>query len=294
LVEVYSSSITTHNLVLAKGKPYFVRLMGNGFLEPKTKILGTDIAGRVVEVGKNVKLFQPGDEVFGMSSNFGVLAEYASVPENELAHKPTNISLEEAAAIPQAALVALQGLRDKGKIKSGQKVLINGASGGIGTFAVQIAKYFGAEVTGVCSTRNLNMVHLLGSDHVIDYTEKDFAKNKEEYDLIFGIAYRSIFANKRALKSNGIYVSAGSPSIKRVLQDIVFGSLILKAEEKKMEGGWSVNPNVPDLLFIKELIELGKIKPVIDRSYPLNKISEAFQYYEKGHSQGRVIITIKS
>ncbi len=293
LLEVHASTVTTHNLVIVRGKPYFIRMMGNGFLKPKIKIPGTDIAGRVVMVGRNVTQFQPGDEVFGTLAGFGALAEYASVPENTLVSKPANLSFEEAAAVPQAALVALQGLRDKGEIQAGQKVLIYGASGGIGTFAVQIAKYFGAEVTGVCSTGNLDMVHSLGADHVIDYTKQDFTKLGQSYDLIFAIAYRSIFAHKLALNPNGTYVSTGSPSIVRIFQDILIGPWILKKEGKNLVGGWSVVPDPKDLVFMKELIEAGKVKPVIDRVYPLSKAAEAFQYYGAGHSRGKVVITLE-
>src|SRR5205809_5019552 len=212
LVKVHAASVNAGDWHLLRGKPFLMRLMGYGLLKPKNKILGSDIAGRVEAVGRNVKQFQSGDEVFGNTakSGFGGFAEYVSVPENALVLKPTTISFEEAAAVPQAALTALQGLRDKGHIQKGQKVLIHGAGGGIGTFAVQLAKAFGAEVTAVCSTRNVDMVRLIGADPVIDYTQEDFTKNGQRYDLILAVnGYHSIFDYKRALSPRGIYVMTG-------------------------------------------------------------------------------------
>jgi NADPH:quinone reductase-like Zn-dependent oxidoreductase len=212
-VKVHGSSINYSDLAFVRGKPFLIRLMSGGLLKPKYTILGKDLARRVEEVGKNIKQFQPGDEVYGDLSacGFGTFAEFVFVPENALALKPANTTFEEAAAVPEAAVVALQGLRDEGQLQSGQKVLIYGASGGIGTFAVQIAKSFGAEVTGVCSTKNLNMVRSIGADHVIDYTQEDFTQGEQRYDLILATAgYRSIFDNKRALSPGGIYVVHGS------------------------------------------------------------------------------------
>jgi 2-desacetyl-2-hydroxyethyl bacteriochlorophyllide A dehydrogenase len=293
LIEVHASSVTTHNLVMVTGKPFFVRFMAGGLLKPKLQIPGSDLAGKVITVGKNVTQFKPGDEVFAeIFPLFGAYAEFVSVPESTLSLKPVNLTYEEAAATPQVALVALQGLRDKGQIQKGKKVLIYGASGGIGTFAVQIAKYYGAEVTGVCSTRNLDMVRSLGADNVIDYTKDDFSKNGEQYDLIFAIANCSIHNHLKALKAGGIYVSTGSPSIPRLYQDMFLGPKISKKQGKKVMGGWTVAPNQADLAFIKELIETGKIKPVIDKIYPLSNTIEAFQYYAKGHSRGKVVIEI--
>jgi len=293
LVEVRASSVTTHNFVLVTGKPFFVRLMGPGLLRPRTPIPGSDMAGRVAAVGGNAKQFKPGDDVFGDLSpcGFGALAEYACVPENVLALKPANVTFEEAAAVPQAALVALQGLRDKGQIRKGQKVLIYGASGGIGTFAVQIARYFGAEVTGVCSTRNLDMVRSIGADHVIDYTRGDFVRQGQRYDLVFATAYRSVFDFQRVLSPTGIYVSTGSPSMSRVFQDMLLGPLISRTGGQKLVGGWAVLPN-KDLVFMKELIEAGEVRPVIDRRYTFGEAAEAFRYFGKGHSRGKVIITV--
>jgi len=293
LLEVHASSATTHNLMIIEGKPFFVRLLDSGLIKPRIKIPGSDISGRVVMVGKGVNKFKPGDEVFGVSTGFGAYAEYTAVPEHELVPKPKNISFEEAAAVPQGALVALQALRDKGGIQKGQKVLIFGASGGIGSFAVQIAKYFGAEVTGVCSSRNFDMLYTLGADHLIDYTKQDYTKNGQTYDLIFAIAYRSIFDHKRSLKPNGVYVSAGGPSVKRIFQDMLIGPMLFKREGKRLVGGWAVNPNDKDLLFIKELIEAGKITPVVDRCYPLSETAKALQHYGSGHPGGKVVITVQ-
>jgi NADPH:quinone reductase-like Zn-dependent oxidoreductase len=293
LVRVYATSVTVHNLALVTGKPFFVRLMGNGLLRPKIKTPGSDVAGRVEAVGKNVRLFKPTDEVYGDLSacGFGALAEYVCVPEDALALKPTNLSFEEAAAVPQAALVALQGLREKGHVRAGQKVLIYGASGGIGTFAAQIAKYFGADVTGVCSTMNLDLVRSLGADHVIDYTNEDFTKSGERYDLIFATAYRSVLDCMRTLSPEGTYVSTGGPSMARIFQDMVLGPFISRNKGKKVVGGWAVVIN-KDLGFITGLIETGKVRPVIDKRYPLDRAAEAFRYFEKGHARGKVVVTI--
>jgi len=291
LVEVHAASVNYSNLILVRGKPFVARL-GFGLLKPKLKIPGSDIAGRVEAVGRNVKQFRPGDEVFGDLSNCGRggYAEYVCVPENVLALKPANISFEEAAAVPEAALVALQALRDKGQIKAGQKVLIYGASGGIGTFAVQIAKYFGAEVTGVCSTRNLDMVRSIGADHVIDYTQEDFIKNGQRYDLIVATAgYRSIFDYKRALSPKGIYVATGG-SMAQIFQGLLIGPWISMTGSKKL-GSLTVKPN-KDLAFMKELIEADKVKPVIDRRNTLSEVAEALRYYGEGRAKGKVVITV--
>ena len=293
LVKVLAASITYSNLMLITGKPFVGRLMGMGLFKPKHKIPGSDIAGRVEAVGRNVKQFKPGDEVFGDLSNCsrGGYAEYVCAPETEIGLKPTNISFEEAAAVPEAALVALQALRDNGQIQEGRKVLIYGASGGIGTFAVQIAKYFGAEVTGVCSTRNLDMVRSIGADKVIDYTQEDFTKKEQSYDLIIATAgYCSIFDYKRVLSPKGIYVSTGG-SMAQIFQAMLLGPFISIGGNKKL-GSMIVKPN-KDLDFIKELIEAGKVKPVIDRRYPLKEVAEAFLYYGEGHARGKVVITVE-
>jgi len=295
LVEVHASSVTYSNLILVSGRLFFLRLMFGRFLIPKSRIPGTDMAGRVAAVGRNVKQFKPGDEVYGdlFGENKGAFAEYVCAPENVLALKPTNISFEEAAAVPESTLVALQGLRDKGQIKKEQRVLVYSASGGIGTFAVQIARFYGAEVTGVCSARNLDMVRSLGADHVIDYKREDFTKNGQHYDLIFAARKtRSIFAIRRALSPQGIYVSTGSPSISRLFQEFLVGPRIFKNGDRKVVV-IKLDINQKDLVFIKELIEAGKVKPVIDRRYPLSEVPEAFRYYAKGHARGKVVITVK-
>ncbi|UCB42973.1 MAG: NAD(P)-dependent alcohol dehydrogenase [Dehalococcoidales bacterium] len=291
LVKIYASSVNPHDWRSMRADPVLVRLMGGGFLKPKHKILGVDIAGQVEAVGRNVKQFQPGDEVFG-GIDFGGFAEYACVTEDNLVLKPTSMKFEEAAAVPAAAISALQGLRDKGQIKSGQKVLINGASGGVGTFAVQIAKYFGGEVTGVCSTRNLDMVRSIGADHVIDYTEEDFTKSGQNYDLILALAgYHPISAYKRALSPRGIYVMVGGSNA-QMFQSLLLGPWMSMTGSKKMVV-LSAKPNKEDLIFIQELLEAGKVVPVIDRRYPLSEVAEAIGYLEKGHAQGKVVITIE-
>jgi NADPH:quinone reductase-like Zn-dependent oxidoreductase len=292
LVKVQASSVTYSNSAFVTGKPFIVRLMGSGLLKPKNKILGSDIAGRVETVGVNVRQFRPGDEVFGDLSECGRggFAEYVAVPENALVLKPANLTFEEAAAVPEAAVVALQGLRDKGQIQPGQKVLIYGASGGIGTFAVQIAKSFGAEVTGVCSTRNLDLVRSIGADHVIDYTQEDFTQNGQQYDLILATAgYRSLFDYARALSPGGIYVVTGG-SMAQVFQPMYLGPFISMTGGKKM-GNLAMRPSQKDLVFVAQLIEAGKVKPVIDRCYPFSEVAEALRYYGKGHSRGKVVIT---
>jgi NADPH:quinone reductase-like Zn-dependent oxidoreductase len=293
LIEVHAASVTYSNLMLVKGEPFIGRLMGMGLFQPKHRIPGSDIAGRVSTVGSNAKRFRPGDEVYGDLSECGRggYAEYVCAPENTLELKPANLSFEEAAAVPEAALVALQALRDKGQLQAGQKVLINGASGGIGTFAVQIAKSYGAEVTGVCSTRNVDMVRSLGADHVIDYTKEDFTKNGQRYDLIVAAAgYRSIFDYRRALSPNGIYVSTGG-ALAQTFQALLLGPFLSMTGRKKL-GAMLVKPN-QGLDVLKELTEAGQVKPVIDRHYPLRETAEALQYYGEGHSRGKVIITVE-
>jgi NADPH:quinone reductase-like Zn-dependent oxidoreductase len=254
-----------------------------------------DVAGRVEAVGRNVKQFQPGDEVFGDISwcGKGAFAEYVSVPENVLALKPTNISFEEAAAVPVAAVVALQGLLDKGQIQSGQKVLINGASGGVGTFAVQIAKQHGAEVTAVCSTGKMDMVRSIGADHVIDYTQEDFTQNGQRYDLIIGVnGYHSLSDYKRALHPEGTYVCTGG-TMAQLFQSLLLGPLMSKKGGKQLRGLGSVQQSQKDLVVVKELLEAGKVVPVIDRRYTLSEVPEAFRYFGEGHAKGKVIITVE-
>ncbi len=294
LVKVHAASANAADWHLLRADPFLVRLMGFGLLKPKNTILGADIAGRVEAVGRNVTQFQPGDEVFGdlSGSGFGGFAEYVCASEDALALKPANISFEEAAAAPLAAVTALQGLRDKGKIQPGQKVLINGASGGVGTFAVQIAKSFGAEVTGVCSTSKLDMVRSIGADHVIDYTQEDFTKNGQHYDLILAAnGYHPISHYKRALSPNGIYVMTGGSGA-QMFQAMLLGPIMSMTGSKKM-GNTMAKPNKKDLALLAELLETGKVVPVIDRHYPLREVPEAIRHLEEGHARGKVVITLE-
>jgi len=293
LVEVHAASANAYDWHLLSADIFLVRLMGGGLLKPKNTILGADIAGRIEAVGRNIKQFRPGDEVFGDISacGNGGFAEYVSVTESALALKPDNLSFEEAAAVPMAAVTALQGLRDQGQIQPGQKVLINGASGGVGTFAVQIAKSFGAEVTAVCSTRNLDNARSLGADHVIDYTKEDFTQNGQQYDLILAVnGYHPISAYKRALTPKGIYVMAGGSTAQN-FQAMLLGPLMSMSGDKKM-GGVTGRPSQKDLVIIKEFLEAGKVVPVIDKRYPLSETAEALRYLGEGHAQGKVVITV--
>jgi NADPH:quinone reductase-like Zn-dependent oxidoreductase len=292
LVKVHAASLNYGNLVLLKGEPFLARF-AFGLLKPKFPIPGGDIAGRVEAVGKNVKQFQPGQEVFGdlSRSGWGGFAEYVSVPESALALKPENLTFEEAAAVPMAAVTALQGLRDKGKIKKGQKVLINGASGGVGTFAVQIAKIFGAEVTGVCSTRNIEILRSIGADHVIDYTKENFAEQRHQYDLILGVnGHHPIYDFKRSLKINGTFVHVGGSGA-QLFQTMTLGSWFSLTGRQKMSSLLQ-RQNQNDLIYMKELLEAEKVKPVIDKTFKLSEVEEAFKYFEQGHAQGKVVITV--
>ncbi len=292
LVKVGAASVNDWDWGLLRGKPFMVRLLGDGLLKPKKKILGADIAGRVEAVGKNVEQFQSGDEVFGDISGcgWGGFAEFVSARENALAPKPANLTFEEAAAVPQASILALQGLRRKDELKAGQKVLINGAGGGAGSFAVQIAKSLGAEVTGVDSARKLDMMRLIGADHVIDYVEEDFTKNGQRYDLILDMAaHRSIFDYRRSLSSQGIYVMEGG-SATRILQGALLGPLISMTGDKKM-GLLMHRPN-KDLDFIIELLVTDRVVPVVDRRYPLSEAADALRYFGAGNARGKVVITV--
>jgi NADPH:quinone reductase-like Zn-dependent oxidoreductase len=291
LVQVHAASVNYFDWHILRGDLLLLRLTTGGLLRPRHKILGDDMAGRVEAVGRNARRFQPGDEVFGFS-DFGAFAEYRCVTEDRLAPKPANMSFEEAAAIPIAAIPALQGLRDTGQIQSGHKVLINGASGGVGTFAVQIAKSFGAEVTGVCSTRKMDMVRSIGADHVIDYIQEDFARSGLRYDLILAAGgYRSIFDYRRALGPEGVYVCVGG-SFAQYFQAMLLGPLISVMGSQKM-GSRLGKPNQKDLAFLTELFEAGKVVPVIDRRYPLHEAAEALRYYGEGHARGKVVITVE-
>jgi NADPH:quinone reductase-like Zn-dependent oxidoreductase len=288
LIKIHAASVNAYDWHFLTADIFLIRLMGGGLLKPKNTRLGADIAGRVEAVGKNVKQFRPDDEVFGMVQ--GGFAEYTCALENALALKPSNLSFEEAAAVPMAAVTALQGLRDEGKIQAGQKVLINGASGGVGTFALQIAKSYGAEVTAVCSTRNVDQARSLGADHVIDYTKEDFTQMGRQYDLILAAnGYHSLSAYKRALTPKGIYVMAGG-SKAQIFQSML-GSLMSERGGRKM-GGVSAKRSQKDLVFLKELLEAGKVVPVIDRRYPLSEAAEALRYLGEGHARGKVVITV--
>ena len=290
LIKIQAASVNAYDWHLLTADIFLVRFMGVGLLKPKFTRLGADIAGRVEAVGKSVKQFHPGDEVFGMVR--GGFAEYTCALEEALALKPSNLSFEEAAAVPMAALTALQGLRDEGKIQAGQKVLINGASGGVGTFAVQLAKSFGAEVTAVCSTKNVDQARSLGADHVIDYTKEDFTKSGKLYDLIFAAnGYHPLSAYKRALTSKGIYVMAGG-SKAQIFQGMLLGKWMSESNGRKM-GGVSAKRSQKDLVLLTKLLEAGKVVPVIDRRYPLSEAAEALRYLGAGHARGKVIITME-
>lgn len=294
LVKIHAASVNMYDWHLLTADIPLVRLMGGGLRRPKITIPGEDIAGRIEAVGSNVRQFRPGDEVFGDIAAYGSggFAEYVAVPERALAPKPASLSFEEAAAVPMAAITALQGLRDSGKIQAGQKVLINGASGGVGTFAVQIAKAFGAEVTAVCSTRNLELARTLGADRVIDYTQEDFTRTGQTYDLIFAAnGYQPLSAYKRALTPQGIYVMAGGKP-GQIFQAMLLGRLLSERGGKQL-GGFTAHANQGDLGVLKELVEAGKIAPVIDRRYPLSETAEALRYLGAGHARGKVVITVK-
>lgn len=292
LVKVLAASINSWDQDLLRGTPLVNRFMA-GLLKPKRiQILGCDIAGRVEAVGKNVKRFQPGDEVFGDLSRcgWGGFAEYVSVREKDLAVKPACLSFEQAAAVPQAGLLALQGLCDKGKLQSGQAVLINGAGGGVGTFAIQIAKLFGADVTGVDHTAKLEVMRSLGVDHVIDYTHEDFTRSGQQYDLILDVqGCHSLFDYRRVLNPGGIYVMVGGSSA-LANQVIFLGPWISMIGGKKT--GLLLHKANKGLARMTELLEAGTVAPVIDRCYPLEETAEAFRYFGEGHVKGKVVITL--
>jgi NADPH:quinone reductase-like Zn-dependent oxidoreductase len=291
LARIQAASVNSWDWDLLTGTPFLNRV--GGLFTPKNKILGCDIAGCVEAIGRNVKEFKPGDEVFGDLSGcgFGGFAEYVCTSKDALMLKSASMTFEQAAAIPQAGVLALQGLRDKGKIEKGQKVLINGAGGGVGTFAVQIAKSCGAEVTGVDNTGKLDMLRSLGADNVIDYTQEDFTKRGWLFDLIIDVVtYRSIFDYRRILSPNGIYVMLGGGSWSRVYQTMLLGPIISLIGSKKMRF-LLLKPN-KDLALMKELFETGKVKPVVDRCYPLSELAEALRYFGKGQAKGKVIITM--
>jgi NADPH:quinone reductase-like Zn-dependent oxidoreductase len=296
LVKVRAASVNPLDWHFIEGTPYIMRAMGVGFRKPTDTRLGVDFAGTVEAVGKNVTQFKPGDEVFG--GRTGAFAEYVCVREaRAVALKPANITFDQAASVPIAGITALQGLRDKGKVQPGQKVLINGASGGVGTFAVQIAKSYGAEVTGVCSTRNLDMVRSLGADHVIDYTKEDFTKSDQRYDVILdNVANHSLSEFRRVLKPNGIYVliGGGGANENRWLGPGLtqaFKAMFVSKFVSQQMGMMLAELNQKDLTFLADLMESGKVTPVIDKRYKLSELPQAIEYLEQGHARGKVVIT---
>jgi NADPH:quinone reductase-like Zn-dependent oxidoreductase len=292
LIKVYAASLNAADLETLRGE-FIVRIAAPR--KPMYKILGSDIAGRVEAIGGNVKLFQPGDEVWGDLSfphGLGAFAEYVCAPEDALAPKPASMTFEEAATYPQAAIIALQSLRDKGQIQPGHKVLINGAGGGMGMFALQIAKHFGAEVTGVDSTSKLGLLRSIGADQVMDYTHEDYTRSGQHYDLILDVAaYRSVFDYYRALSPEGIFMMVGG-SLSTLLQVVFLGALISRIGSKKIGlNTWKPNKR-EDLALLGELFETGEVVPVIDKCYPLSEATEAFRQLEAGHVKGKVVITM--
>ncbi|MFD0671126.1 NAD(P)-dependent alcohol dehydrogenase [Cohnella sp. GCM10027633] len=293
LIEIHAASVNSWDWDLLRGRPYLTRL--GALRKPRYTILGADVAGRVVAVGAAVRRFRPGDEVFGdiSGSGWGGFAEYVSVRESTLTPMPSGLSFEQAAAIPQAAVLALQGMRDKGNLRTGHQVLINGAGGGVGTFAIQYAKLLGAEVTGVDSLEKLDMLRSIGADHVLDYRKDDFTAIGRQYDLILDVVgTRSAFAVKRALKSGGTYVMVGG-TMSRILQALIASPLTSWLEKKKLTLLLH-KPNHGDQLVWKELVESGRIVPVIDRQYPLSDAAEAIRYLGEGRAQGKVVVRIRS
>lgn len=293
LVRVHAAALNAYDLHVMKGDPYIARVMGIGLRKPKVRIRGRDLAGQVEAVGKNVERFRRGDEVYAESGG-GSFAEYACVAAAMAGPKPANLTFEQAAAVPLAAITALQGLRDQGQLRPGQHVLINGASGGVGTFAVQLAKSFGATVTGVCNTRNVDLVQSLGADHVIDYTQEDFTATGQRYDVVFDlVANRSLVDLRRAVTPDGILVLSGGNGGRWVgalglMANAVVRSLF--ARQKLRPLVWK--PNTKDLIVLTELIEAGKVTPAIDRTYPLSKAPEAIRYLDIEHARAKVVITM--
>ncbi|HKF37662.1 MAG TPA: NAD(P)-dependent alcohol dehydrogenase, partial [Ktedonobacteraceae bacterium] len=287
LIKVHAVSVNRSDWENLRGKPLYARI--GGLLKPAHHILGSDIAGRVERAGRTIRQFHPGDEVFGHIVTYtGGFAEYVCVPESALAPKPASMTFEEVAAIPEAGLIALQGIRDKGQVQPGQRVLINGAGGSAGSFAVQLAKFYGAEVTGVDHTGKLDFLRSLGADQVIDYTREDFTKNGKQYDLILDIAaYRSVFAYARALRPKGRYFMVGG-SVATLFQVVLLGPWMRSKHIRLLV----VHPNPTDLVFLTGLYEEGRVVPVIDRRYPLPEVPEALRYLGEGHAKGKIVITV--
>jgi len=294
LVHVHAASVCKGDVHILTGTPYLLRLMGYGLLRPKHRIVGQNVAGRVEVVGKNVTAFQPGDEVYGQVSHGG-FAEYVCAPEDTLAPKPTNLTFEQAAAVPDSAMTALQGLRDIGHLQPGQKVLINGASGGVGTFAVQIAKSLGAQITAVCSTRHVDKVRSIGADDVVDYTQDDFTKRGQRYDVMFDlVGNRSLSDCKSILNPKGVYVAcAGEPGGNWIGPIVwLLGVALAGAVATQKMTTFIVKPNKDDLIFLKELIEAGKVTPVIERRHTLDELPDALRHVAEGHAQGKTVISV--
>lgn len=292
LIKVRATSVNSWDWDLLRGTPFLVRLVGGGISKPKINILGCDVAGTVDAKGKKVTQFKVGDEVFGDLSggNWGGFADYVCARENELTHKPNRITFEQAASLPQAAVMALQGIRDHGKVKSGQKVLINGAGGGIGTFAIQMAKDAGAEITGVDSTAKFELMQSLGADYVIDYKQDDFTKNGLQYDLILDvIGHHSIYDYKRSLTSTGMYRMIGGPT-PLIFQSVFIAPFITLFNKKKM--GILAQEANKDLAYLAELVGTGKLKPIIDKAFPLAETANALQYLGDGKALGKVVVTV--
>ena len=293
LVRVHAAGVNPGVWHLMTGVPYLMRILGAGLLKPKNSVVGEDVAGRVEAVGKDVTRFQPGDEVFGTCK--GSFAEYGCARADKFVSKPANLTFEQAAAVPDSAVTALHSLRDTGKVKPGQKVLIIGAGGGIGTFAVQIAKVFGAEVTGVCSTTKTELVRSIGADHVIDYTREDFANGRQHYDLILDTAgNRALSHLRRALTARGTLVIVGGEGggrwfgVGRQLRALMLSPFV----RQKLCTLFSLERTREDLQLLKELVEGGKVMPVIDRAYPLSEVADAIRYWEEGHAGGKIVITV--
>ena len=288
LVRVVAASINAGDMFSVKGSPWLARF-SVGFPKPKDYILGWDAAGYVEAVGEQVTQFKAGHEVYILCS--GAFAEFACASEDKVVLKPQNLSFEQAAAVPSAALTALLALRNQGQLKEGQKVLINGASGGVGTFSVQIAKALGAEVTGVCSTRNVELVRSIGADHVFDYTKKDFTKSERRYDLILdNVGSRSFSDYRRMLTPQGVHL----PNTGHAGMSYVFKAYLLSALMRQHMAPFLAVPSPEDMLFLNELIEAGKVKPVIDKVYPMSKAKDAFWYLEREHAQGKVVIKVEA
>jgi NADPH:quinone reductase-like Zn-dependent oxidoreductase len=293
LLGVHAAGVDRGVWHLMTGLPYPIRLAGYGLRAPKNPIIGSDVAGVVEAVGKDVTRFQPGDEVFGIGK--GTFADYARALEDKLAPKPANLTFEQAAVVAISGLTALQGLRDHGKVRPAQEVLVIGASGGVGTYAVQLAKAFGAHVTGVCSTTKVDMVRSIGADHVIDYTRDDFAEGEQRYDLILDIGGNSSLSRlRRALTPRGTLVIVGGETGGRWLggTDRQLRALMLSPFVSQKLGTFVSSENHEDMIVLKELIESGKVAPVIDRTYPLAEVPEAIRYLEEGHARGKVVIAM--